>query len=287
MAQADPFLTRIDAVLAGGGLVSLERSTEAGHAAMPADASLQEHPRLIVCLEGTANFLLARDGTAVEVSLPPRGALFVPAGYWVRAQPRQHYVSMGAVFYQHSTRFYLIRAKPGRARPADSAPTAETKVVPQPLGEAGQALCRMPAGAAPSGGAERFFRDAAECLLISARELLAMPESSVTAGKARFTWQAACDYLADNLHRPLSRKDVARYLRVHPNHLSRLFAEHGNEPFAVFLQNLRLDRARLLLTDPRLNVAEVARLSGFGSASYFNRLFRARHRSTPTRMRTR
>ena len=146
-------------------------------------------------------------------------------------------------------------------------------------------MTRLLAGAPPSAGADRFFLSAGECLLIAARELLALPPPAEAASKARFTWQAAADFMAENLQRPLSRKDVARYLRVHPNHLSRLFAEFSDEPFSVYLQNRRLERARLLLADPRLDIAEVARLCGFSSANYFIRVFRQRTGRTPTHAR--
>ncbi len=286
MEVVPQFIARLDGILAAGGVSTIKRAVEAGHTGMPPDASLMDQPRLIVCLEGRANFSFEQSSGAVEVGLPARAGLFVAPGHWVKAQPHRPYVSMGVVFYPRATRFYLIQARPARNRPLPAEPS-ETCTVPIGLSEEGRALCRLLAGSPPAVAAERFFRNAGECLLVAARGLLAEPPAENVAGKARFTWQAACDFMADNLHRPLSRKDVARYLRVHPNHVSRLFAEHSREPFAVFLQNQRLARARLLLTDPRLNVAEVARLSGFGSASYFIRLFRTRHRLTPTRMRGR
>lgn len=280
--SATRFLGHIDAIRASGGLRHVARADEPGHTGMPRDASLLEEPRLIVALAGAVEFERRRgEGKATE-SLAPGQALFVPPGRGVRARARAAYTSMGIVFYRDATRFYLMQCKPSR----DGHPgtPVETHVVPTGIGEEGFALTRLLAGREPTGG-EVFFRHAAECLLVVARGLLAQPPTSVARGKAWSTWQAACDYLLEHLHRPVSRKDVARHLGVHPNHLSRLFAEFGDGSFGDFLLARRLERARLLLEDPRLNVAEVARLSGFASANYFARAFRARIGRTPTEER--
>lgn len=280
MDSSATFSARIDALFAGQGVKSVQRAIEPGHAGMERDASLMEHPRLIVCLEGAVDFQ-HKEGVA---RLVPGDGLFVGPGRWVRARIRQPYVSMGVVFYANATRFYLMRGKPAREWRAGGP--AETCVVPAGIGEEARALGRLLAEPPPGLAPEKFLHHAFECLLIAARELLRTPAPvAAGGGKARFTWQAACDYVTENLQRPVSRKDVARHLVVHPNHLSRLFAEFSREPFSRYLQNRRLERARLLLEDPRLNIAEVARLSGFASANYFIRVFRQHTGRTPTRVR--
>ncbi len=284
MNPVSDFSARIDSVFAGGGVARLERAVVPGHAGIARDASLMEHPRLMVCLEGRAVYDLKGIEGAAQVTLAPRDGLFVAPGRWVRAKPVEAYSLMGAVFYPGLTRFYLMRGRPARA----GAPIrpVENHVVPEGLSEDQRALGRLLAGEAPPGADTRFLHHAFECLLMAARGVLMQTEGTVVAGgKARFTWHAACDFMQENLHRPLSRKDVARHLRVHPNHLSRLFADFGGETFSEYLQARRLERARLLLEEPRLNISEVARLSGFGSANYFTRVFRQQTGRPPTRMR--
>src|SRR5258708_924234 len=116
MNPTDSFLARIDGVLAAGGVRTVHRAAEAGHAGMPQDASLMEQARIIVCLEGTATFLLKRGEGSAEVRLAPGEGLFVAPGRWVQARPRRPYTSMGVVFYAGSTRFYLMRGNPARER---------------------------------------------------------------------------------------------------------------------------------------------------------------------------
>ncbi len=281
MSSSQAFMARIDGVLSAGGVGVVARAVRPGHAGIPRDASLMERPRLMVCLEGRAKYELMGESGPTSVNLDARDGLFVAPGRWVRARPREPYVLMGVVFYAASTRFYLMRgvaSRDGRAL----APV-ENHVVQSGISEDGRVLARLLAGEAPPGLAERFYHHAFECLFFLARGLLVnVGDSDPAGGKARFTWHAACNFIEENLHRTLSRKDVARHLCIHPNHLSRLFAEFGRETFTEHLQARRLERARLLLEEPQLNIAEVARLSGFASANYFTRVFRQATGNTPT-----
>lgn len=286
MSSSFDYPGQIDRVFAEGGVGRVERAAVPGHAGISREASILQHPRLMVCVEGQAVYELNSIRGAVRVTLGPRDGLFVAPGRWVRARPVAPYALMGVVFYPGSTRFYLMRGQTARVgrpiRPADN------HVEPHGLSEDQRTLTRLLAGEAPPGADdERFFHHVFECLLMVARGVLMQERGAVVAGgKARFTWHAACDFIQENLQRPLSRKEVARHLGVHPNHLSRLFAEFGGETFSGYLQARRMERARLLLEEPRLNISEVARLSGFGSANYFTRVFRQQAGRSPTEERT-
>ncbi len=77
----------------------------------------------------------------------------------------------------------------------------------------------------------------------------------------------------------------ATRLGVSERHLRRIF-EHslGISPLQ-YLQTQRLLRAKQLLTDSRLPIAEVARLSGFGSVRRFNSVFSSQYRMPPSALR--
>ncbi len=60
--------------------------------------------------------------------------------------------------------------------------------------------------------------------------------------------------------------------------------------FSDYVRNLRLDRARRLLADPRyahLRITDICAITGFNALSHFNRRFRARFGETPTQARRR
>jgi AraC-like DNA-binding protein len=259
------------------------RADTPGHAGMPPDGSLLERPRLLLGLAGEAHYELEAPAGVRRVRLRAGDALFVPAGRWVKSRPWGEHRLIGAVFGPHTTRFYLMVGR-GRAARA-TLERARQEALDIALGEEGRAICRLLSGELPEVAGEKLGRDLCEALAILAQSLAADPMAVRPQSKARFTWHAACDYLERHVHRPITRQEVADYLRVHPNHVSRLFARFGSGSLQRHLLNLRLERARWLLADPRLNVGEVAHRCGFASANYFARAFRHATGRTPTEAR--
>jgi YesN/AraC family two-component response regulator len=98
---------------------------------------------------------------------------------------------------------------------------------------------------------------------------------------------AAQDYLDASFGDPdLSLDAVATHLKVSPDHLSRLLKEATGRSFVAFLGHLRIDRAKDLLADPRLRIAEVAERVGYRDQNYFCRHFKAETGLTPSAWRT-
>jgi len=84
-----------------------------------------------------------------------------------------------------------------------------------------------------------------------------------------------------------SPQDIARKLGVSPRYVQDLLQETGLSLTARVLE-LRLQRARAMLADPRydrLKVADIAQRCGFAEIPYFNRAFRRRFGATPTQLR--
>ncbi len=78
---------------------------------------------------------------------------------------------------------------------------------------------------------------------------------------------------------------TAARLGVSDRHLRRLFQAHWGLSPLQYLQTRRLLNAKLLLTSTRLPVAEVARLSGFGSERRFHATWRERYGLPPLQLR--
>jgi AraC-like DNA-binding protein len=68
-------------------------------------------------------------------------------------------------------------------------------------------------------------------------------------------------------------------------HACRVFQRHFGLTPGEYLTARRLERARLLLDNPRLSVAEVGYQAGFNDPGYFGKKFRARYGKTPGRFR--
>lgn len=78
---------------------------------------------------------------------------------------------------------------------------------------------------------------------------------------------------------------LADRLGIGSRHLSRLFQEHlGASPVQV-AQTSRVQRAKRLLNDTDLPMAEIAERAGFGSLRRFNTVFAQVYRRSPSEIR--
>ncbi|HEV8247964.1 MAG TPA: helix-turn-helix domain-containing protein [Polyangiaceae bacterium] len=82
---------------------------------------------------------------------------------------------------------------------------------------------------------------------------------------------------------PLSR--VARVAGFNEDHFSKLFKQREGKTFERYLRDVRLERAKRLLSETDLGVARIAELTGFHSAQYFCRVFRQSTGRTPIEQR--
>ena len=84
-----------------------------------------------------------------------------------------------------------------------------------------------------------------------------------------------------------SARDVALRLGLTPRYVQNLLGE-TEANFTERVLELRLQKARAMLADPRhnrLKVSDIALACGFNEASYFNRYFRHRFGASPTQCR--
>lgn len=82
-------------------------------------------------------------------------------------------------------------------------------------------------------------------------------------------------YLEENYTQKLLIRDVARRFYVSESFLSHNFKRELNVSFTDYINAFRVNKARELLADTRLQVSEIAMVTGFGSISQFNRVFMA------------
>ncbi len=91
----------------------------------------------------------------------------------------------------------------------------------------------------------------------------------------------AISIMEENSEKIISRQDIASLIGISCRQLERLFYQHiGTSPRRYYLK-LRLSKARRLLDQTNLSVAEIAFASGFNTASHFSRCFRSVYGFTP------
>ncbi len=84
-----------------------------------------------------------------------------------------------------------------------------------------------------------------------------------------------------NVEEALTREEIAARVGLSRRQLERLFRRYLNTSPARYYLRLRLDRARLLLTQTTMPVTEIAFACGFTSASHFSKCYRDMFGRTP------
>lgn len=84
----------------------------------------------------------------------------------------------------------------------------------------------------------------------------------------------------------LTLQSIAKKLGISPNYFSTLFSKKQGIPFKRYVQNVRVQQARKILTETNFPLKEVAQLSGFEDVNYFIKVFKQQQGITPYKYRT-
>ena len=96
-------------------------------------------------------------------------------------------------------------------------------------------------------------------------------------------WQMrrATELLEAHLHGNIALQKVAEACELSVSHFARAFKQTFRRPPYQWLTERRVDRARDLITNSRLPLADIAARCGFGDQSALNRTFKRIHGLTP------
>lgn len=95
----------------------------------------------------------------------------------------------------------------------------------------------------------------------------------------------ALNFIREQLHREITRDEVAQYAGISPSHFSRLLRERTGRSFTELLRQSRLDLACELLQSTDEPLAVVAGRCGFCDQSYFTNVFQQAKQTTPKQFR--
>jgi len=94
-------------------------------------------------------------------------------------------------------------------------------------------------------------------------------------------------WMTDNLSSDLSVEILAERMAMSPRNFARRFVETMKVAPAKYVESLRVDAARRLLTDSELSLARIAERCGFGSAETMRLAFKRQIDISPTDFRER
>lgn len=156
-----------------------------------------------------------------------------------------------------------------------------------PLSKPGQELLKVLDGLAE----KKCYQSAAASLLeallhISIEDIRNNDEKKMLFHSSSYRlWRELDSYLRLHFKEDLSCKSIARTFNISDSHVSHLFKKFGGKGFASQLTSHRLKYARMLLTQTRLSLDEIAEQCNYNYTSYFIRSFKKKYKVTPNTFR--
>ena len=92
-------------------------------------------------------------------------------------------------------------------------------------------------------------------------------------------------YMRDNLHRPFGAEQVADGIGVSRSRLDKACVARFGQSLGKEILAARLEKAKALLKECRLNIDEIAHATGFGASAYFIKKFKTAFGETPRKWR--
>ena len=112
----------------------------------------------------------------------------------------------------------------------------------------------------------------------------ASPQRSAMGGDQEIlhpVLRAAVRAMEENLEEPLPIPEIARRVDVSQRKLERLFDRHIDSSAIAYYRALRLQRARVLLTNTDMSIREVSVACGYASLSHFAKSFADQYGTRP------
>lgn len=91
----------------------------------------------------------------------------------------------------------------------------------------------------------------------------------------------AIEYMHHNYDREIQVKDIAAAVSLHPGYLHRVFRAHIGKTLTIYLTELRMEKAKMLLRETDIAIADICEYVGVGSRQYFHAMFKKYSKLTP------
>ncbi|MEM9381854.1 MAG: AraC family transcriptional regulator [Planctomycetota bacterium] len=135
-------------------------------------------------------------------------------------------------------------------------------------------------------GSDLLFESLARVFLIKLLQRYGAPrEAESGSGLTARHVQRIVDHLAEHHAREVGVDELARLASLSRDHFSRLFREAVGETPHQFVLTYRVERAKELLADEGLGLAQVAIRCGFSDQSHLSRVFKRKTGTTPSAFR--
>jgi two-component system response regulator YesN len=100
--------------------------------------------------------------------------------------------------------------------------------------------------------------------------------------KSNTVIETAQAYIQENYARDISLDDVSKAVNISPYYFSKIFKEGTGEGFVEYLTNIRIEKAKELLSTTEYSMREICSMCGYSDPNYFSRSFKKKIGVTPT-----
>lgn len=114
-----------------------------------------------------------------------------------------------------------------------------------------------------------------------------IPAEKPVPGLSPRQWRRIAAYVDDHLDQPVGPAELAELTGISPSHLQALFRRTAGMPLHQYVIRRRVERARGLLAEGRLPLAEIALEAGFAHQSHMARWLRRLVGLSPAEIRRR
>lgn len=94
-----------------------------------------------------------------------------------------------------------------------------------------------------------------------------------------------CNYINSNYHNKLTRANLANYFGYNEDYIGKLFKAEMKQTMSVYINKLRIDKAKELLAHTDLSVQNISELVGFSDVFYFSKKMKTLTGNTPSQWR--
>lgn len=138
--------------------------------------------------------------------------------------------------------------------------------------------------------AGRLFREslgtALAARLLQRHNQRSLPMRDAPGGMSGWKLKQVVSYIEDNLESDLSLSEIASVAGISVSHLKTLFRQSTGTPVHQYVLRRRVERAKMLLQDRSLSIAQVAFATGFAHQSHLARHMRKFLGMTPAAVRS-
>ncbi len=108
----------------------------------------------------------------------------------------------------------------------------------------------------------------------------------ITLSRYGVDFEKIISYMYDNMHRDLSVSELASLAHLSNDYFSQLFRQTFFVSPVKFLNEMRIERAKELLSEGEMKITEVAEKVGFNDVSHFNKTFKKQVGYSPRKSKT-